>query len=58
MAGGPRRHDLADLRRFDTVLVYGAATALAAVAASLTDYARWGHLVVDDSELDGVASIS
>ena len=49
--------DLADLRRFDTVLVYGAQLrSPGAVAASLTDYARGGgHLVVDDSELDGVA---
>lgn len=49
--------DLADLERFDTVFVYGAQLrAPDAVASTLTNYVRGGgHLVIDDSERDGVA---
>jgi hypothetical protein len=49
--------DLADLRRFDTVLVYGAQLRSPGdVAHTLKSYVRGGgRLVVDDSELDGVA---
>jgi hypothetical protein len=49
--------DLSDLRRFDTVLVYGAQLRSPEVVAErLSAYARGGgRLVVDDSELDGVA---
>jgi hypothetical protein len=48
---------LADMRRFDTVLLYGAQLRSPdAVADTLRAYARGGgRLVVDDSELDGVA---
>ena len=46
-----------DLQRFDTVLVYGAKVGSADAAARiLSDYARaGGRLVVEDSEIDGVA---
>ena len=49
--------DPAELRQFDTVLVYGAQLGSADAAASLlTDYVRGGgRLVVEDSEFDGVA---
>ena len=49
--------ELADLRRFDTVLIYGAQLRSPdAVADTLRAYARGGgRLVVDDSEHDGVA---
>jgi hypothetical protein len=49
--------DLTDLRQFDTVFVYGAQLRSPGdVADRLTSYVRGGgHLVVDDSELDGVA---